>query len=99
MFVSPDHPQNETFNESVPPLAPDNNLLKLYYDCTDFSSEIFCSSYVGEIGCGEDRRSYYVIRNLSSPLLDGVRDLLNDFKRFFRRNISIPASRPVLTVE
>lgn len=35
-------------------------------------------------------------RNLSSPLLDGFRGLLNNFKGICKRNVSVPASGPAL---
>ncbi|EFH64828.1 predicted protein [Arabidopsis lyrata subsp. lyrata] len=48
-----------------------------------------------ELGCDEGR-SYYVTRNLSSPLLDTSRGLLNNFREMCKRNVSVPASGQAL---
>ncbi|XP_013615936.1 PREDICTED: probable receptor-like protein kinase At1g67000 isoform X2 [Brassica oleracea var. oleracea] len=93
--ICPLNPVSAPFDENVIPFSPDTEMLTIYYDCrTELSQSV--STYVGEISCHDDVRSYYVTRNLSSPLLSGVRGLINDFKGICRRNVSIPASRPAL---
>ncbi|XP_048610999.1 LEAF RUST 10 DISEASE-RESISTANCE LOCUS RECEPTOR-LIKE PROTEIN KINASE-like 2.7 [Brassica napus] len=93
--ICPLNPVSAPFEENVIPFAPDTEMLTIYYDCrTELTQSV--STYVGEISCHDDVRSYYVTRNLSSPLLNGVRGLINDFKGICRRNVSIPASRPAL---
>ncbi|CAN7039811.1 unnamed protein product, partial [Brassica rapa subsp. trilocularis] len=93
--ICPLNPVSAPFEENVIPFAPDTEMLTIYYDCrTELTQSV--STYVGEISCHDDVRSYYVTRNLSSPLLSGVRGLINDFKGICRRNVSIPASRPAL---
>nr|VDD22117.1 unnamed protein product [Brassica oleracea] len=93
--ICPLNPVSAPFDENVIPFSPDTEMLTIYYDCrTELSQSV--STYVGEISCHDDVRSYYVTRNLSSPLLSGVRGLINDFKGICTRNVSIPASRPAL---
>ncbi|KAJ4868665.1 Protein kinase superfamily protein [Raphanus sativus] len=73
---------NATFDESVVTLAPTTELLTIYYDCSqDYSRNV--SAYVGDFTCEDDggdvsRIRYYVTRNLSSPLLNGIRGQLED---------------------
>ncbi|EFH63343.1 hypothetical protein ARALYDRAFT_894396 [Arabidopsis lyrata subsp. lyrata] len=45
----------------------------------------------------DDRGNYYVTRNLLSPVLQGISNALNDFRRFCSRNVSIPASITALS--
>ncbi|KAJ0242956.1 Kinase-like protein [Hirschfeldia incana] len=93
--LCPLNPVNAPFEENVIPFAPGTEMLTIYYDCrAELSQSV--STYVGELSCHNDVRSYYVTRNLSSPLLIGVRGLINDFKGSCRRNVTIPASRPAL---
>lgn len=82
------------YTSRITRLAPDTDMLKIYYECPNISHSV--TTYVGNIPCDDDHKSYYVTRNLSSPLLRGVSGLLNDFKVFCRRNVSIPASRSAL---
>ncbi|CAH2065753.1 unnamed protein product [Thlaspi arvense] len=89
--VCPQNPLTEPFNENVLRLVSGTELLTIYYDCQEFRT----STYVGELTC-DDGRSYYVTRSLSSPLLGGMRDLLNGFSGSCERNVSIPASGPAL---
>lgn len=95
--LCPQDPLDVPFDENVLPFAPNNDLLTIYYDCgTDISLSI--TTYVGDLNCQNgDIKNYYVTRNLSSPQLQGITALLNDFRRICRRNVSIPASRPTLT--
>lgn len=89
--LCPLNPVSAPFEENVIPFAPDTEMLTIYYDCpVELSQSV--STYVGELSCHDDVRSYYVTRNLSSALLSGVRGLINDFKGICRRNVSIPAS-------
>ncbi|CAE5963187.1 unnamed protein product [Arabidopsis arenosa] len=94
--LCPQNPPNAPFNENVLPFTPDTELLTIYYDCPESS----ISTYFGELDCdggdGVDRKNYYVTRNLSSPLLSGVNDLLSNFRRLCQRYVSIPASGSAL---
>ncbi|CAA7049985.1 unnamed protein product [Microthlaspi erraticum] len=96
-YLCPNDPSSAPFNEEVLPFAPNTELITIYHDCSrDFSQSV--STYVGNLTCENDSdegRSYYVTRNISSALLNGIRDSLNDFGRFCR-NVSIPASGPSL---
>lgn len=92
--LCPQNPLNAPFIQNVIPLAPDTDMLRIYYECSNISHSV--TTYVGNIPCDDDHKSYYVTRSLSSPLLRGVSGLLNDFKVFCRRNVSIPASRSAL---
>ncbi|KAG7586055.1 Serine-threonine/tyrosine-protein kinase catalytic domain, partial [Arabidopsis thaliana x Arabidopsis arenosa] len=73
--LCPPNPLNEPLIENVLQFSADTELLTLYYDCQLNSSVISTTSYIGELGC-DGGRSYYVTKNLSSPLLD--RGTLND---------------------
>ncbi|CAA0320265.1 unnamed protein product [Arabidopsis thaliana] len=89
-----------SFNESVLPLASTTDLLTINYDCNrDFSS--FVSTFVKELDCPDDdtddRRNYYLTRNLPFLQREGNSALLNDFGKSCSRNVSIPASRTSLT--
>ncbi|KAF8113646.1 hypothetical protein N665_0047s0052 [Sinapis alba] len=95
---------NATFDESVLPLAPNTEFLTIYHDCSRAFPQ-YVSSYVGDLACedddggnnggDDDRISYYVTRNLSSPLLNGIRSQLNDFGSFCK-SVSIRVSGPWL---
>ncbi|XP_013591997.1 PREDICTED: probable receptor-like protein kinase At1g67000 isoform X1 [Brassica oleracea var. oleracea] len=91
---------NATFNESVLPLAPNTKLLTIYHNCSRAFPQ-YVSTFVGDLPCGDgdgdddDTISYYVTTNLSSPLLDGIRGQLDDF-RSSCKSVSIPASGPWL---
>ncbi|CAN6933776.1 unnamed protein product [Brassica oleracea] len=81
------------------PFASNTELLTIYSHCivvcsTSCNSN-YTSIYVGKIDC-EDGEGYYVTRNLSSPLLQGIRDHLYDFRLGCSQNVSIPASGPSL---
>ncbi|EOA34048.1 hypothetical protein CARUB_v10021547mg, partial [Capsella rubella] len=95
--VCPHAPLNVSFEDNVLPFGPNTDLLTIYYEC-NFSREVY--TFGGMLGCPSDKsdhkRNYYVTRNLSSPLLQGISSSLNDFKRFCARNVSIPASGPSL---
>ncbi|XP_020865824.1 LEAF RUST 10 DISEASE-RESISTANCE LOCUS RECEPTOR-LIKE PROTEIN KINASE-like 2.8 isoform X2 [Arabidopsis lyrata subsp. lyrata] len=94
----PANPLNAPFIENVLPVlqfTADTELLTLYYGCRFNSSDIPPNIYAGELGCDEGR-SYYVTRNLSSPLLDTSRGLLNNFREMCKRNVSVPASGQAL---
>ncbi|CAH8383124.1 unnamed protein product [Eruca vesicaria subsp. sativa] len=92
--LCPKDPLNEPFDENVLPFAPNTDLITIYYDCRqDFS--LYVSTYVGVFSCGDDGSSYYVTRNLSSPLLDGVRGHLYDFDASCKI-VSVPANGPWL---
>ncbi|KAG2312644.1 hypothetical protein Bca52824_024201 [Brassica carinata] len=97
--LCPKDPSNVPFDESVLPLAANTTLLTIYYDCRqDFSR--YVSTNVGDLSCTDDddgRGNYYVTRNLSSPPLQGIRSVYNDFREFCDKNVSIPASGPALT--
>ncbi|CAH2065777.1 unnamed protein product, partial [Thlaspi arvense] len=98
--LCPQDPSNAPFDENVLRFSPDTDLLTIYYGCRDFSfsTPVYDPTYFKELGCDDDLngRSYYVTRNLSSPLLDGVRDLLKILRVFCTRNVTIPASGPAL---
>ncbi|CAE5963210.1 unnamed protein product [Arabidopsis arenosa] len=94
----PANPLNAPFIEKFLPVLQftgETELLTFYYGCRFNSSDIPANIYVGELGCDEGR-SYYVTRNLSSPLLDGFRGVLNNFSEMCKRNVSVPASGPAL---
>ncbi|CAL9239666.1 unnamed protein product [Arabidopsis halleri] len=94
----PPNPLNAPFIENVLPVVQftaDTELLTLFYGCRFNLSGIPANIYVGELGC-DGGRSYYVTRNLSSPLLDTSRGLLNNFREMCKRNVSVPASGPAL---
>ncbi|CDY12606.1 BnaA02g12740D [Brassica napus] len=98
--LCPQDPTNAPFNENILQFSPNTDLLTLYYDCRDFSfsTPAYDPTYFRELGCDDELgRSYYVTRNLSSPLLDGVRDLLNILKVHGLTIVSIPASGPALS--
>ncbi|KAF2606521.1 hypothetical protein F2Q68_00045983 [Brassica cretica] len=79
---------NATFDESVLPLSPNTEFLTIYHDCRQAFPQ-YVSTYVGDLPCDDDdgnnsggdddRISYYVTRNLSSSLLNGIRGQLFDF--------------------
>ncbi|CAN6937583.1 unnamed protein product [Brassica oleracea] len=79
---------NATFDERVLPLAPDTEFLTIYHDCSRVFPQ-YVSTFVGDLPCeddddgnnggDDDRIRYYVTRNLSSPLLNGIRGQLFDF--------------------
>ncbi|CAE5963191.1 unnamed protein product [Arabidopsis arenosa] len=95
--LCPQNPINAPFDETVLPFAPNTELLTLYYNCSRAFSE-FVSTFVKELYCqdDDDRRNYYVTRHLSSPPPQGNSGLLNVFREFCSRNVSIPASRLAL---
>uniref|UniRef100_A0A1J3DRZ1 non-specific serine/threonine protein kinase n=1 Tax=Noccaea caerulescens TaxID=107243 RepID=A0A1J3DRZ1_NOCCA len=92
--LCPQDPLNAMFNETAFPFASNTELITIYYDCgRDFP----VSPFIGELDCEDDnRRNYYVTRNLSSPLLGGIRESLNDFRERCNKNVSIPISGPAL---
>lgn len=94
--VCPLDPLNVPFNERVLPLAPHTELLTLYYDCPDFSSDFLYSGYIGELGCVNHEKSYYVTKKISAARHDRFSGSLNNLKGLCRRNVSIPASGPPL---
>ncbi|KAF8112831.1 hypothetical protein N665_0060s0014 [Sinapis alba] len=97
--LCPQDPTNAPFNENILQFSPNTDLLTLYYDCRDFSfsTPTYDPTYFRELDCDDElRRSYYVTRNLSSSLLDGVRDLLKILRVLCLTNVSIPASGPAL---
>ncbi|KAF2606524.1 hypothetical protein F2Q68_00045986 [Brassica cretica] len=87
---------NATFDESVLPPSPTTERLTIYHDCRQ-AFPPYVSTYVGDLPCGDgdDTISYYVTTNLSSPLLNGIRGQLDDF-RSSCKSVSIPASGPWL---
>ena len=95
--LCPPDPRNASLSESILQLVRDTDLLTLYYDC-NVLPPASAGSYIGTFGCGYEghRTSYYVTRNLSSPLLKGISDLLDNFTTLCRRNVSIPVSRQAL---
>ncbi|WZZ32537.1 hypothetical protein YC2023_015938 [Brassica napus] len=96
--LCPPDPRNASLSESILQLVRDTDLLTLYYDCNYLLPPASAGSYIGTFGCGYEghRTSYYVTRNLSSPLLKGISDLLDNFTTLCRRNVSIPVSRQAL---
>ncbi|XP_024011650.1 LEAF RUST 10 DISEASE-RESISTANCE LOCUS RECEPTOR-LIKE PROTEIN KINASE-like 2.7 isoform X3 [Eutrema salsugineum] len=90
--LCPPNPINAPFVETVLPFTDGTELLTLYYDCNFYSSAISATRYVGELGCDGGKPSYYVTRSLSSPLLNDIKGLLNNFREVCKRNVSIPAS-------
>ncbi|KAG2312666.1 hypothetical protein Bca52824_024223 [Brassica carinata] len=98
--LCPQDPTNATFNENILQFSPNTDLLTIYHDCRDFSfsTPVYDPTYFRELGCDDVfGGSYYVTRNLSSPLLDGVRDLLNILRVLCLTIVSIPASGPALS--
>lgn len=97
------YPEDTPFIEEILPFASNTELLTIYYDCivvcsTSCNSN-YSSIYVGKFVCEgfpDADQGYYVTRNLSSPLLQGIRDHLYDVRVGCRQNISIPASGPAL---
>ncbi|KAL1192382.1 LEAF RUST 10 DISEASE-RESISTANCE LOCUS RECEPTOR-LIKE PROTEIN KINASE-like 1.4 [Cardamine amara subsp. amara] len=95
----PNYPPNVLFNQSVLPLAPNTEMLTLYFDCKlDFTPSL--SPFGAKLVCTDDetdvKTNYYVTRNLSSTQLQRIRGLLDDLKEC-DRNVSIPASGSALT--
>ncbi|KAL1192401.1 LEAF RUST 10 DISEASE-RESISTANCE LOCUS RECEPTOR-LIKE PROTEIN KINASE-like 2.7 [Cardamine amara subsp. amara] len=90
--LCPINPLNVPINEKVLPLAHDTELLTLYYDCPDYSSEFLYSGCIEELGCVNHKKSYYVTKNISIVNSGS----LNKLKGLCRRNVSIPASGPAL---
>ncbi|KAJ0256083.1 Serine-threonine/tyrosine-protein kinase [Hirschfeldia incana] len=94
--LCPTDPSNMPFNQSVLPLVPTTELLTIYYNCHQGFSQ-YESTYFGALHCGVgDYNSYYVTRNLSSPLLQGISSGLASLSVFCDNNVSIPASGPAL---
>ncbi|CAH8383119.1 unnamed protein product [Eruca vesicaria subsp. sativa] len=99
--LCPQNPSRAPLNQTFSLFSPDTELLEIYYSCGDFSfsTPFYDPTYFRELGCDDDdiyaRKSYYVTRNLSSPLLDGVRDLLRAL-RVLCTSVSVPASGPAL---
>ncbi|XP_022551747.2 LEAF RUST 10 DISEASE-RESISTANCE LOCUS RECEPTOR-LIKE PROTEIN KINASE-like 1.4 isoform X1 [Brassica napus] len=95
--LCPPDPRNASLSESILQLVRDTDLLTLYYDC-NVLPPASAGSYIRVLDCGYEghRTSYYVTRNLSSPLLKGISDLLDNFTTLCRRNVSIPVSRQAL---
>ncbi|CAH8362299.1 unnamed protein product [Eruca vesicaria subsp. sativa] len=89
---------NATIDESVLPLAPNTEFLTIYHDCNR-AFPLYVSTYVGDLACedddDDDRIRYYVTRNFSSPLLDGIRGQLNEFESSCK-SVSIRVSGPWL---
>ncbi|KAL1213114.1 LEAF RUST 10 DISEASE-RESISTANCE LOCUS RECEPTOR-LIKE PROTEIN KINASE-like 2.5 [Cardamine amara subsp. amara] len=98
--LCPNYPPNVLFNQSVLPLAPNTEMLTLYFDCKlDFTPSLL-SPFGAKLECPDDVTdgitNYYVTRNLSSTQLQRIRGLLDDLKEC-DRNVSIPASGSALT--
>ena len=85
--LCPQNPINEPFTQNVFALAGDGDMISIYHECTPQFPQ-YVSPYVGDLDCEANEKSYYVTRNLSSPL----KDLVGTCKR----NVSIPASGPAL---
>ncbi|KAJ0256087.1 LEAF RUST 10 DISEASE-RESISTANCE LOCUS RECEPTOR-LIKE PROTEIN KINASE-like 1.4 [Hirschfeldia incana] len=92
---------NATFDESVLKVSPTTEFLTIYHDCNRAFPQ-YGSPYVGDLPCGDDddggdddRIRYYVTRNLSSSVLDGIRGQLNDFGSSCK-SVSIRVSGPLL---
>ena len=103
--LCPRDPSNMPFNQSVLPLSPTTQLLRIYYDCHQDFSQIV-PNYIGALACGggdddddddDGKRYYYVTSNQSSPLLQRIRNVFNSFRVFCHKNVTIPASGPALT--
>ena len=92
----PRNPLNVQFNENVVSFTYNTELVTIYYDCPNLSPLIPDSFYVGELVSENDRRNYFVTKNLTSPLLEEIRGLLNNFREMCKRNVSIPASGSAL---
>ncbi|ESQ28731.1 hypothetical protein EUTSA_v10018045mg [Eutrema salsugineum] len=94
--ICPSDPLNAPFNQSVLPLAPDTDLLTLYYDCSSLVLPPG-SNYFGRFGCGDDDSddsddSYFVTRNLTSSFLSPFHAFIDNSRTACTRNVSIPAS-------
>ena len=85
--LCPQHPINDPFTQNVFALAGDAGMISIYHECTPEFLQSF-SPYVGDLDCEVNEKSYYVTRNLSSPL--------KDLGGTCKRNVSIPASGPAL---
>ncbi|KAF8113648.1 hypothetical protein N665_0047s0054 [Sinapis alba] len=99
--LCPTDPSHMLFVQNVLQLVPTTELLRIYYDCRqDFSH--YVPKYFGALPCigdndnGDDKRNYYVTRNLSSPLLQGISPVLTNLSVSCDKNVSIPASGPAL---
>ncbi|KAL0682632.1 hypothetical protein Bca4012_049480 [Brassica carinata] len=90
------NPLNVQFNENVVFFPLNTEVLTVYYDCPNFSPIRSHSSYIGELDAVNGIRNYYVTKNLTSPSLDDIRGLLNNFSEMCKRNVSIPASGSAL---
>ncbi|WZY76236.1 hypothetical protein YC2023_022620 [Brassica napus] len=92
--LCPADTRDAPFDQSVLQITRDNDLLTLYYDCNSFSLPATTgSNFFGELGCEDDigdRKSYYVTRNMSSPLPNEISGLID--KAICRRDVTIPVS-------
>ncbi|XP_019059319.1 PREDICTED: LOW QUALITY PROTEIN: LEAF RUST 10 DISEASE-RESISTANCE LOCUS RECEPTOR-LIKE PROTEIN KINASE-like 1.3 [Tarenaya hassleriana] len=84
------------FNEIFLGYLPGTEVITLYHDCRDFPG-FSPTVYIGELPCEYDDggKGYFVTRNISLPLLDGVRAMLNEFTRSCEQ-VDIPASGTAL---
>lgn len=98
--LCPPNPRNASFSGSVLQLVQDTDLLTLYYECNFLLHPASAISYIGVFGCSYTYQTfttnYYVTRTLSSPLLEGISDLLYNFTTLCSRNVSVPVSRYAL---
>nr|VDD22120.1 unnamed protein product [Brassica oleracea] len=98
--LCPQNPSHAPLDQTFSLFSPDTELLTLYYGCGDFTflTPAYDPAYIRDLGCDHDDEivgSYFVTRNLSSHVLDGVRDLLRVLG-VWCANVSVPASGPAL---
>ncbi|KAF8112822.1 LOW QUALITY PROTEIN: hypothetical protein N665_0060s0005 [Sinapis alba] len=74
--LCPNDPLSMPFDENVLPLVPNTTMLTILLR---LRRRLFTLCFYLYLSCGDDGRSYYVTRNLSSSLLDGIRGHLYDF--------------------
>ncbi|WZY76240.1 hypothetical protein YC2023_022624 [Brassica napus] len=100
--LCPQNPSHAPLDQTFSLFSPDTELLTLYYGCGDFTflTPAYDPAYIRDLGCDHDDEivgSYFVTRNLSSHVLDGVRDLLRVLG-VWCANVSVPASGPALKI-
>ncbi|XP_023643075.1 LEAF RUST 10 DISEASE-RESISTANCE LOCUS RECEPTOR-LIKE PROTEIN KINASE-like 2.5 isoform X1 [Capsella rubella] len=93
--ICPQDPIDAPFNGSILPFASNTQLLTIYSQCHEDLSHLV-SINVQELACGDEIR-YYVTRDIFSPLLEPM--ILNDFKTYCDRNVSIPESGTLNTLQ
>ncbi|CAH8360602.1 unnamed protein product [Eruca vesicaria subsp. sativa] len=99
--LCPTDPSHMPFAQNVLQPVPTTEMLRIYYDCRQNFSK-YVPDYFGALPCrgdndnGNNKRNYYVTRNLSYPLLQEIKPVLANLSISCDKNVSIPASGPTL---